>query len=1448
MRRIYCGISIWLLLSLLVSVFVLPVCAEAEPTDEISELELFYGYPYYLCQFYVNANEEITSIANDVLNQCGETVWNFAEYETYLENISSFSAQVQWLMREMGITESVNESAADAAVAQIMQIYCENADSILVAEKVVDKVATSFEEARNGLRAAQLVADSIGKIPEGTSEVDWFWTVYSELRYAVFSATNGVTAKALPITFDKETQEIIYKNLCTSAEVVGRSLEFVEVLLKWNVLRNAEIAVIDAILENEQVTGDMRSAFARFRGNRQSCGIKEIIEHLIEEQCLDILLSKAGDGLIDLWKAFTPDLGMAVSWASACLSVSEKLIFDVFTDNLNCEEWMVFSYLYSFYSAMHSTLSEKVSYILTEPISSREIEDLEKWHGVFAASTRALLRYANRIKTYSFEHGYILDYSNWVAHGCSWAQSIPAESRIGRVPNLQKEYEIDYKTTVYVSKTEPEAEHDYWIYPYNGQLYYSVNNDGGMLYITEDVEIPAIRYNNSYSDETIFIDACMVTVPHDFEVATGKLVLSHQASVYAQSGLLMGPSNGKIHLGDGSLHVSGDLYIDNSAHANIYCEQGTLVVTGDFVGRYDGGYKPNNPLYMHLDKANVHVQGDVVGGTWNGGEGTLRIEGSASYGIWNVESGNMIIGGTVSGGTWNMEQSGGYLLVCGDIEFSDGTLTDGVMEVKGDCKISRSDTPHLSTFQIPVEKPHRTIISGTGQQIVQGVFAELELQNKDIRSEEKEFLTVLDFIGNIEVLNPLCLNAYVFTESEAVKAPQLQLNDCTVAEGVQLLWDTENCCLFGDIVLETGSDVHITGAVLAERMELSLLGDSDIVIDKDMTFVDSDHGGGSISIAEGTVSILGAFVNGAKDKYGSSVKVSCGSGTLTVQGDFDGKWNTISVNSGNMIIGGYTSSGTWNVQSGKVTVNGSVSGGTWNMDGELGQVLVYGDFEISSADWSAGTLEVKGDCITTFYITVGGTHTTILSGTEQQIVEGAFANIELKNNDIAHRYSYAVYPFDSYIKAEKFIGEICSINPLQLYNYTFTQNQTIITPQLTLRECTVETNTTLSVVGDCVVFDTDSSKATTLNGTANVNVSKNIFLYGSLTLQLGEVNVSENVFLSTKRGSTYLRLNNGKFNVQGDLLAERFDYSSLRDVEIFVGNGELNIAGNYDGLFDDSIIEVYVQSGDFSVNGNAEGCLLFMRDEQGYARVAGDFFGEEGCAFVAGVFEVQGNCAVKSIFSESDALHRTVINGEGEQIVSGKYGSLIIQNEKAQLSSALQGMVYTYAGEHVSTGSVSAYTSTFKADELSVAQIESGSAYDAIRARAGENKFALVSVQKGTDIVATLRFHSQDIADADLICAYRLVDGFMLLLPVVCLGENTFCNANEDGMYVVSLTPLVQYGDANMDGRCSLLDTLMILKAAINETIPADRAAADINGDAKIDIQDVLLSVKLSLI
>jgi len=128
----------------------------------------------------------------------------------------------------------------------------------------------------------------------------------------------------------------------------------------------------------------------------------------------------------------------------------------------------------------------------------------------------------------------------------------------------------------------------------------------------------------------------------------------------------------------------------------------------------------------------------------------------------------------------------------------------------------------------------------------------------------------------------------------------------------------------------------------------------------------------------------------------------------------------------------------------------------------------------------------------------------------------------------------------------------------------------------------------------------------------------------------------------------------------------------------------------------------------------------------------------------------------------------------------------------------------------------------------------------------GENPFTLgrVTNKSGTD--AEIQIASPNDYN-DTIYLYRINGSFITPLEANTTHGNVVFNSSESGTYLVTLVPILLYGDTTADGEINLLDSLRAVKKLVGDEVSLDEAAMDVNHNEKFDIGDVLAIVKSTL-
>lgn len=167
--------------------------------------------------------------------------------------------------------------------------------------------------------------------------------------------------------------------------------------------------------------------------------------------------------------------------------------------------------------------------------------------------------------------------------------------------------------------------------------------------------------------------------------------------------------------------------------------------------------------------------------------------------------------------------------------------------------------------------------------------------------------------------------------------------------------------------------------------------------------------------------------------------------------------------------------------------------------------------------------------------------------------------------------------------------------------------------------------------------------------------------------------------------------------------------------------------------------------------------------------------------------------------------------------------------------------MWVYTGEGEDTGLDEA-----TATVVDVVLLTNGEVFDKIESRANGEAFAVYGVSVSgyeSPIGTTVNIGYS----GENVCVYKIVGDSFIKIDAEVSEENVSFKAFSGCTYVVSSNALVLYGDANADGKLSLIDVLRVLKRTVDSSIVLDFAAADINGDLEITAHDVLIALDILL-
>ncbi len=710
MKSLLRVVAVSLLLSTLMS-----FCAFAEEDADLDTVEytdIFYAYPYYLLQNTSTADIQMLELANNTLSKASNGSLSASSYETFLEKMASPTAIAEAILQCMTGVDFDTRDAADAAAIAILNEYYSNdeycstvsADVLNYIKPIKDAVSTAVDAAK----IITIVRE------EGMTDMEYFLECYDAYVEGLNYSFSTHTYSEIP-KLAKGDVESVYKGLGSPIiDIAKYAFDLANATANWWMIKNIQVELVDYIIENSYADGELLKAFKRIRSDINSNGFNYIIKHFAADAAYDALISKA----LSLSTA-----GAYAILGTACTAI-QWFFFDVLNDTPNYHDWMTFSYIAHFYCALSEDLTAKTNSILTKPMNSKVIDDFEYFHKLYAAAASTMLAHANKIdgSTLSENYGYILDY-NALAQKCIGDIAvIPFENRVMKTKS-EDSHSIKDRAIVYISETEPEAEHDYWIKPFRGEVIDSVSvTDYGHLYITCNTTVPGLSIFSSNSSELpcATISSCVVTVLNNCSLSDkSTLTLTNKSTFNIQKQLLLGRSIGtpatKVYLNDGTMNVYGD--IDNysfwfsSYTSKIYCDTGNLYIGGNFIS--------SGPL-----------------------------AGKAGITEIFVESGTLIVDGEARNFYLNMQDEDGYALFNNNCTCYFTRLTAGVLDLKGTSTLCYRDrtTAYRSYSGFSAGGTHRTILSGESEQrLVCGRFNIIEKRNPLARVDGEVEGYVIDY-------------------------------------------------------------------------------------------------------------------------------------------------------------------------------------------------------------------------------------------------------------------------------------------------------------------------------------------------------------------------------------------------------------------------------------------------------------------------------------------------------------------------------------------------------------------------------------------------------------------------------------------------------------------------------------------------------------------------------
>ncbi len=590
---------------------------------------------------------------------------------------------------------------------------------------------------------------------------------------------------------------------------------------------------------------------------------------------------------------------------------------------------------------------------------------------------------------------YVANGSNWVSKGVK-KLSVIADG-VDIIYKSQLNALLSASITEAGYTYEPlvlEKGEEYYLHNKNGSYngIITKNNEKKLLQNAEKRLVGDITIKNggrlviNYTDQPIYISSITIENGGSLEVSDSNITIGELTNNNGEKILLSGNitinnnlfSSGNIILGNGNLTVMGNTSLSGGifdvGDGELYVG-GSVFLTGGTLDIDSGKTVVNKNIesilgVLNVNNGKIEVLGDYLS-NFNG------YTSSYSELIMNGEKGHFIVGGTFHTSAQVV---------------SDGKLTNGILELKGDF-IQEGDEifvfPKYNNFT-PSDN-HQVIISGTSAQ-------HIKFRNPDY-----------SWFGKLSILND---NVYFDTP-------------------VNIKEQTSNYNLKGTVKMQYDFTIP---------QGYSFNVDGDMNISKGSFNI----GNNSLNITGNLILSGGEFntVSGTQTKTGGILNVE--TGDVNVKGNIDNISGTLNISNGNVNIDGdYLGNSTTGIYG----CDGSY--GILKMNGEKGYMTINGSLYIQSQKHSVGyltngTIELKGDFIqntkwNNFYnwydnFAATGNHTIILSGENKQNISFTKPNDSYFNNLIIKNSSENGIEFETNITVNGYIRQPVESNILNRDN------------------------------------------------------------------------------------------------------------------------------------------------------------------------------------------------------------------------------------------------------------------------------------------------------------------------------------------------------------------------------------------------------------------------------
>ncbi|MEG2633760.1 MAG: hypothetical protein RSA97_04125, partial [Oscillospiraceae bacterium] len=452
------------------------VVKSASATTEVTEPDLFYGYPTYL------KNKTANKAISGVKTICYDYIGGIEKSDEILAAIQTSSTDgLKILLMDfgawLGLTGSYYDESVDKAVQELLKSLYSDKQSV----------------------TALAVAERAGK------ELKWIKNV-TDLSAPVVSKLTAMLSTNLNNVEIDDLCKMLKDNCSKVFDVTTEMADVAKYICVALLLEDIQMDMINVLIDTQEDNSDLKQGLLRLKADMKKDVLKYTYETYIEKKALSEI-AKAST------KLFTGDFIGAGTPAKLLGDLVVKfgiwLTLDVLWPHENASEIMTAIHLTNFSTSIDTAIQ---GYLLSfyDPFYVSHIDKYRMLYSAYIDSTKAAGIYIKKLckdnKKPELEqrlvtamnnlNNTVSGYDDYCRLCIAEINAIPYEQRIKRIPVLDKFYNINNRN-IQMGDLVTVSECDERIYAFEGSSIWGLklNNTNIFLTNTESISTPHLSAN-----------------------------------------------------------------------------------------------------------------------------------------------------------------------------------------------------------------------------------------------------------------------------------------------------------------------------------------------------------------------------------------------------------------------------------------------------------------------------------------------------------------------------------------------------------------------------------------------------------------------------------------------------------------------------------------------------------------------------------------------------------------------------------------------------------------------------------------------------------------------------------------------------------------------------------------------------------------------------------------